>query len=159
MQIVVGNPVLCDFVQKSLQTPSGYPELLQDLKSRIERAQVRAAFAVSRELVLLYWSIGSDILARQGTEGWGARVIDRLSHDLQIEFPGVEGFSPRSLKYMRSFAEAWPEKQRVQQVAALFALGTPYGALGPSEGCCSTGVVPPGRRRVWLEPERDGAAN
>ena len=104
-------------------TPSGYTELLQDLKSRIERAQVRAAFAVSRELVLLYWSIGSDILARQGTEGWGTRVIDRLSHDLQIEFPGVEGFSPRSLKYMRSFAEAWPDKPIVQQVAALLPWG------------------------------------
>jgi predicted nuclease of restriction endonuclease-like (RecB) superfamily len=110
-------------VEKSLQTPSGYPELLEELKNRIERAQVRAAFAVSRELVLLYWSIGSDILARQGTEGWGTRVIDRLSHDLQIEFPGVEGFSPRSLKYMRSFAEAWPEQPIVQQVAALLPWG------------------------------------
>jgi len=84
---------------------------------------VRAAFALSRELVLLYWSIGRDILTRQGSEGWGARVIDRLSHDLQVEFPGVEGFSPRSLKYMRSFAEAWPEKQIVQQVAALLPWG------------------------------------
>jgi predicted nuclease of restriction endonuclease-like (RecB) superfamily len=110
-------------VEKSLQTPSGYPELLQDLKGRIERAQVRAAFAVSRELVLLYWSIGSDILARQGNEGWGTKVIERLAHDLQVEFPGVEGFSPRSLKYMRSFAEAWPDKQIVQQVAALLPWG------------------------------------
>ena len=50
-------------------------------------------------------------------------MIDRLSHDLQVEFPGVEGFSPRSLKYMRSFAEAWPEKQIVQQIAALLPLG------------------------------------
>jgi DUF1016 N-terminal domain len=73
-------------VEKSLQTPSGYSELLQELKSHIERAQVRAAFAVSRELVLLYWSIGSEILARQGAEGWGTRVIDRLSRDLQVEF-------------------------------------------------------------------------
>lgn len=67
-------------------TPSGYPELLQELKSRIQNAQVRAAFAVSRELVLLYWSIGRNMLARQVSEGWGAKVIDRLSHDLQLEF-------------------------------------------------------------------------
>jgi DUF1016 N-terminal domain len=84
---------------------------------------------VSRELVLLYWSIGRDILARQGTEGWGTRVIDRLSHDLQNEFPGVEGFSSRRLKYMRSFAEAWPEQQIVQQVAALL----PWGHQTPVE--------------------------
>jgi predicted nuclease of restriction endonuclease-like (RecB) superfamily len=110
-------------VPNSLQLPVGYQELLQELKGRIQNAQVRAAFAVSRELVLLYWSIGRDILARQGMEGWGTRVIDRLAHDLQTEFPGVEGFSPRSLKYMRSFAEAWPEQQIVQQVAALLPWG------------------------------------
>jgi predicted nuclease of restriction endonuclease-like (RecB) superfamily len=107
----------------SLQTPSGYPELLQELKSRIQNAQVRAAFAVSRELVLLYWSIGRDILARQGTEGWGAKVIDRLSHDLQVEFPGVEGFSPRNMKYMRTLAEAWPDPEIVPQLVALLPWG------------------------------------
>ena len=79
-------------MEKSLQTPSGYHEFLQELKGRIRTAQVRAALAVNRELVLLYWSIGRDILAKQGTEGWGTRVIDRLAHDLQSEFPGIEGF-------------------------------------------------------------------
>jgi hypothetical protein len=45
-------------MKSALQTPSGYPELLQELKNRIRVAQVRAALAVNRELVLLYWSIG-----------------------------------------------------------------------------------------------------
>ncbi len=76
------------------------------LKTRIRRAQVRAVLAVNRELVLLYWSIGRDILSRQGSEGWGTKVIDRLAHDLQVEFPGIVGFSPRSLKCMRYFAAA-----------------------------------------------------
>jgi predicted nuclease of restriction endonuclease-like (RecB) superfamily len=110
-------------VQKSLQLPSGYPELLQDLKNRIHEARLRASFAVSRELVLLYWSIGENILVRQQAEGWGTRVIDRLAHDLQTDFPGAEGFSGRSLKYMKSFAEAWPDRQIVQQVAALLPWG------------------------------------
>jgi DUF1016 N-terminal domain len=70
-------------VQKSLQLPPSYHEFLQELKGRIRTAQVRAALAVNRELVLLYWSIGRDILAKQGTEGWGTRVVDRLAHDLQ----------------------------------------------------------------------------
>ncbi len=83
-------------MNSTLGSPSSYPELLQDLKARVRGAQVRAALAVNRELVLLYWSIGRDILARQGSEGWGAKVIERLAHDLQ--FPGVDGFSPRSLK-------------------------------------------------------------
>jgi predicted nuclease of restriction endonuclease-like (RecB) superfamily len=110
-------------VPKSLQLPSGYPELLQELKTRIRTAQVRAAFAVSRELVLLYWSIGQDLASRFAAEGWGAKVVDRLAHDLQIEFPGVEGFSPRSLKYMRAFAAAWPDQAIVQQVAAQLPWG------------------------------------
>jgi predicted nuclease of restriction endonuclease-like (RecB) superfamily len=108
---------------KSLQLPSGYQGLLQDLKLRIQEARLRASFSVSRELVLLYWSIGENILARQQAEGWGTKVIDRLAHDLQTEFPGAEGFSGRSLKYMKSFAEAWPDRQIVQQVAALLPWG------------------------------------
>ena len=46
-------------------TPTGYPDWLADLKSRIHTALQRAALAVNRELVLLYWQIGRDILARQ----------------------------------------------------------------------------------------------
>ena len=103
--------------------PTGYPELLERLKSRIHASQVRAAMAVSREMVFLYWSVGKDILARQNTEGWGTRVIDRLAHDLQAEFPGVEGFSARSLKYMRALAEAWPEEAIVQQLIAQLPWG------------------------------------
>ena len=110
-------------MKSALQPPSGYPELLQELKTRIHGAQVRAALAVNRELVLLYWSIGRDILARQGSEGWGTKVIERLAHDLQTEFPGVEGFSSRSLKYMRALAEAWPDEAIVQQLIAQLPWG------------------------------------
>ena len=57
-------------MKSALQAPSGYPELSRKLKTRIRGAQVRAALAFNRELVLLYWSIGRDILVRQGGEGW-----------------------------------------------------------------------------------------
>jgi hypothetical protein len=39
--------------------------LLRELKARIQAAQIRAALAVNRELVLLYFSIGREILSRQ----------------------------------------------------------------------------------------------
>jgi predicted nuclease of restriction endonuclease-like (RecB) superfamily len=110
-------------VQNGLQLPSGYQELLQELKGRIRTAQVRAAFAVNRELVLLYWSIGRDLSQRFDREGWGGKIVDRLSKDLQAEFPGVEGFSPRSLRYMRALAEAWPDEPILQQVAAKLPWG------------------------------------
>src|SRR5260370_746128 len=96
----------------------GYQDLLSLVKSRIRTAQVRAALAVNRELVLLYWGIGKEILTRQQDEGWGAKVIDQLAKDLRHTFPDTQGFSPRNLKYMRALAEAWPEESIVQQAAA-----------------------------------------
>ena len=98
--------------------PEGYADWLTDLKARIHSAQQRATLAVNRELVLLYWQIGRDILARQAEQGWGAKGIERLAHDLRAAFPDMKGFSPRNLKYMRAFAEAWPEAEFVQQAAA-----------------------------------------
>lgn len=98
--------------------PADYGAFLTDLKDRIRAAQVRAALAVNCELVLLYWQIGRGILERQEREGWGFKVIDRLSVDLRREFTEMKGFSSRNLKYMRAFAQAWPDKSFVQEVAA-----------------------------------------
>ncbi|QWF70576.1 DUF1016 family protein [Methylomonas paludis] len=101
-----------------LPTPEGYADWLSELKTRIHNAQQRATLSINRELVLLYWQIGRDILARQADQGWGAKVIERLAQDLRIAFPDMKGFSPRNLKYMRAFAEAWPDAEFVQQAAA-----------------------------------------
>ena len=84
------------------------------MKARIRAGQVKATLAVNSELVLLYWGLGRDILTRQKKEGWGAQVIDRLSADPRAAFPEMQGFSPRNLKYMRSFAAAWTDKAIVQ---------------------------------------------
>lgn len=101
----------------------GYQDWLNQLKTQIRSSQQRAILAVNRELVLLYWQIGQDILQRQTEQGWGAKVIDRLSKDLSAEFPEIKGFSTRNLKYMRKFAEAWQDKQIVQQAVALLPWG------------------------------------
>jgi predicted nuclease of restriction endonuclease-like (RecB) superfamily len=98
--------------------PAGYDELLGQIKERIRSAQVRAGLAVNSEMVLLYWQIGGQILERQNQEGWGTKVIDRLAADLRHSFPDMTGLSPRNLKYMRAFAQAWPDRAIVQQPAA-----------------------------------------
>jgi len=98
--------------------PEGYREFVATLKNRIRAAQVNAAVSVNRELVLLYWQIGNDILARQERQGWGAKVIDRLSSDLMHEFIGMKGFSVRNLKYMQKFARAWRDSAIVQELLA-----------------------------------------
>jgi predicted nuclease of restriction endonuclease-like (RecB) superfamily len=110
-------------VPSSLSLPVGYQELLKELKERIRAAQVRAAQAVTQELVLLYWTIGRDLSRRFQTEGWGTKINERLAKDLQAAFPGIEGFSPRNLRYMRAFAEAWPEPEILQQLVAKLPWG------------------------------------
>lgn len=97
---------------------SDYQEFLQTIKSRIQQAQLKAVLAVNRELIVLYWQIGQGILHRQKEQGWGAKVVDRLAADLHRAFPEMRGFSVRNLKYMRSFAEAYPDEQFVQTVSA-----------------------------------------
>jgi predicted nuclease of restriction endonuclease-like (RecB) superfamily len=105
------------------QAGEDYASLLTELKERIRTARLRAAVAVNEELILLYWSIGRDILDRQTAAGWGARVIDRLAADLRRDFPEMTGLSPRNLKYMRAFAAAFPEREIVQQVVARLPWG------------------------------------
>jgi predicted nuclease of restriction endonuclease-like (RecB) superfamily len=94
--------------------PTGYTDWLGDIKQQIHQAQQRAALALNLELVSLYWRIGKAILDQQDQQGWGAKVIDRLAHDLRTNFPAMKGFSPRNLKYMRAFAAAWQELEIVQ---------------------------------------------
>ena len=103
--------------------PEGYADWLAELKGRIHTAQQRATLAVNRELVLLYWQIGRDILARQEQQGWGAKVIERLAHDLRTAFPEMKGFSRANLMYMRAFAQAWPDAAIVQQAVGQLPWG------------------------------------
>ena len=89
---------------------AGYDDFLRDLKDRIHTAQIKAALAVSRELIHLYWQIGRDLVTRQQTQGWGDGVIPRLAEDLATAFPGIEGFSSRNLYRMRAFHLAYPDE-------------------------------------------------
>ena len=88
------------------------------LKQRVAQERVRTVLSANATMILLYRDIGQAILAKQQMQGWGARVIDRLSHDLKTAFPAMSGFSPRNLKYMRLFASAWPDRIVVQRTVA-----------------------------------------
>lgn len=98
--------------------PSDYLATLNEIKHRIRSERLRVALSANAAMVLMYWEIGKIILARQKAEGWGAKVIDRLSADLRDEFLDMQGLSPRNLKYMRKFAEAWPDRVIVQRCVA-----------------------------------------
>ena len=93
---------------QALGLSPNYAALLASLRERIRNAQARAALTVNRELVLLYWQIGREILIQQDAQGWGAKVIDRLSQDLRQAFPNIKGFSARNLKCLTLLKELYP---------------------------------------------------
>ncbi len=125
-----------------------YAEFLESIKERVRTAQVKAALSVNRELVLLYWDMGREILSRQGALGWGAKVIDQLSEDLRRAFPEMRGFSPRNLKYMKSFSEAWPDPEKVQQLVAQIPWGHLVRILDKASGAQRCRLPEPGNRRI-----------
>ena len=100
------------------ELPENYAEALNEIKTRIQQERLRVVLAANSTMILLYWDIGQMILKKQSQAGWGAKVIDRLAKDLREAFPDMKGFSSRNLKYMRAFAEAWPDPSIVQQLAA-----------------------------------------
>ncbi len=108
------------FAAKPTRTslPDWYPELLDSVASHISTGHRRAITAANTEMLTTYWSIGREILARQHREGWGTKVIARLSADLKDRFPTAKGYSPRNLRYMRTFAVAWPDPPIGQRCAA-----------------------------------------
>ncbi len=126
---------------------AGYAALLDELKARIRAAQVKAALSVNRELILLYWDIGKSIVERQRKEGWGRSVVERLARDLQAEFPGISGFSPQNMWYMRAFYLAWTvEVANLQQ---------PVGELDGENLPQAVGEIPWGHNLQLLSKLND----
>ena len=104
---------------RDLALPSGYTELLGELKTRVRAARIQALRTVNTQLIELYWSIGKTILERQEIEEWGSKVMSRLADDLRAEFPEMKGLSRSNLFYMRGFAAAWPDPIVEQAVGQL----------------------------------------
>ncbi len=99
-------------------SPAGYAKFLEEVKSRIRAARVKAALSVNRELIQLHWDTGRDIVERQRVEGWGAAVIGRLARDIQREFPGLAGFSRANIYRMRAFHLAYRQDTAIVSQAA-----------------------------------------
>lgn len=93
-----------------------YAAWLTSLKAQIRNAHVKASLAVNSELIRLYWQIGKQITAQRSSQKWGSKILDQLAMDLRREFPDMQGLSKTNLKYMASFAEAWPEFEIGQQL-------------------------------------------
>lgn len=98
--------------------PDWYGEMLDNIRRLVADGRRKVMWTANVQMSMMYYNIGKEILRRQNAEGWGARVVDRLSVDLKHAFPEMQGFSPRNLKYMRRFADLWPDEQIVQRCVA-----------------------------------------
>jgi predicted nuclease of restriction endonuclease-like (RecB) superfamily len=99
-------------------TNNQYKTFLIQLKQHIEESRLKAILSVNKQMIQLYWEIGSFILKEQKKQGWGAKVIDNLSKDLWLLLPGMKGLSARNLKRMRRFTETYPDFEIVPTVLA-----------------------------------------
>lgn len=111
-------------------TNPGYREFLAELTRRVQSARVAAGRAVNRELVTLYWDIGRNIVEKQHARGWGNAVVERLASDLRSEFPGMTGFSSRSVWEMKRFYITWSAPELLQQLVAELASEAKTGGAG-----------------------------
>ena len=94
---------------------SDYFQILENVKLQIQKAQYKTVLGANRELILLYWNIGNVIIENSV---WGNKFIDNLARDIKLEFSNAKGYSIRNLKYMRKFAEMFPEFEIVQVALA-----------------------------------------
>ena len=98
--------------------PDDYVALLGQIKERVRAAQLAALQRVNRELIGLYWDIGRMIVSQQEKQGWGESVVRRLAADLQAEFPGLRGFSARSIWYMRDLYLTYAGDEKLPPLVA-----------------------------------------
>ena len=110
--------VIFPIVPNLSEMGDSYLEFIEKIKMEIQKQRVSIVMKANAGMICLYWNIGKDILAKQEEEGWGAKVIDRMAKDLKEAFPDMSGFSPRNIKYMRKFAQCWPDYEIVQRVVA-----------------------------------------
>ncbi|MBU3680213.1 MAG: DUF1016 domain-containing protein, partial [Candidatus Kapabacteria bacterium] len=103
--------------------PASYAATLQEIKTHLRSARIRAVLAANPVVIESYWQTGKIILARQQEAGWGAKIIDRLATDLKEAFPDMGGLSVRNLLAMKIFAREFPDAPIAQQPVAQLPWG------------------------------------
>lgn len=93
-------------------TPKNYAEY-GEMISIIERAQENAFRAVNRELILMYWDIGTYVSNKVRNAGWGKSVVTDFAKFIQAERPDIKGFSASNIWRMRQFYETYRENEKL----------------------------------------------
>ena len=110
--------------------PKDFSRAIKDIKLAILQSRARSAANVNVEALKLYFYVGGYISQKTRKAKWGTGTIDALSQRLQVELPGLRGFSPSSIKRMRLFFEAW-SKTFLQRYAVKLELA-PTSEIRPT---------------------------
>ena len=97
--------------------PNDFVAAVNDIKLAILQARARAAQVSNVEALKLYFFVGGYISKKTRSAKWGTGAINALSERLQVELPGLRGFSPSGIKRMRSFYEAWSRYLTIRPTA------------------------------------------
>jgi predicted nuclease of restriction endonuclease-like (RecB) superfamily len=84
-----------------------YREAVLRIKNAVLQSRYKAAASANADQLALYYGVGGYISANTRSGKWGTGAIEAISEQLQIEMPGLRGFSITSMKYMRTFYEQW----------------------------------------------------
>lgn len=110
-----------------IQNSSEYKKWIEELKSEIQKSQIKAAISVNRTLLDLYWRIGKSISEKINQGNWGTSVVENASKDLRNHFPNQQGFSRSNLFSMRKWYEFYAtsglEIEKVQQLVGQIPWG------------------------------------
>ena len=110
--------VIFPVAPKLSEMGDSYLQFIEEIKKEIQKQRISVVMNANAGMICLYWNIGRAILEKQEEEGWGTKVIDRMSKDLKTAFPEMSGFSSRNIKYMRKLAQCWVDYEIVQRVVA-----------------------------------------
>lgn len=95
-----------------------YIKAVKDIKQAILESRYRAARHVNKEVLALYYWVGSYVSVHSRVGAWNTNAIGVISKMLQQELPGLTGFSETNIKNMRIFYEAWNPVLNRQPLAA-----------------------------------------
>ncbi|MDQ9090328.1 DUF1016 N-terminal domain-containing protein [Pseudoalteromonas haloplanktis] len=121
-----------------------YKQWLTELKQKVALSQQKAVVKVNTELLILYWQLGEEIVARQQQAAWGDKLLAQLSQDLMAEFPQMKGFSKRNLEHVRRWYLFWCGDDAIAKQAVSQLVQIPWGhniqfnqyeSVSPTRGC------------------------
>jgi len=110
-----------------------YKTWLADIKLKVRNAQLKAAVRVNSEMLLFYWNLGAEIVAKQAGAKWGDGFLSQLSKDLMSEFPDIKGFSLSNIKYIKQWYQFYTGNKSIGQ--------QPVGQIG-QQGIAQIAQIP-----------------